>query len=83
MHTRTETCLGLNIYWLDYRDIGFAHLRGGRETKLEILMGTTSEWPTYALPSHMGRAYVDIFCMRVGGEWNNAARLALGSIILE
>jgi len=32
----TEISLGLQIYWLDYRNVIFRYLREGKEIKLEI-----------------------------------------------
>lgn len=50
----TETSLGLKIYWLDYRNFGFAYLREGKVVKLEIHRGTPPKRTTYALPSRGG-----------------------------
>ena len=32
----TEISLGLQIYWLDYKNVIFRYLRKGKERKLEI-----------------------------------------------
>ena len=47
----TEISLGLQIYWLDYKNVIFRYLRKGKEIKLEIQAGITSKRTTYVLLS--------------------------------